>query len=37
MNDAIVCDKPFVAPRAAGVGAAARMYRKVVPIKEFDK
>jgi len=30
MNEAIVCDKPFVAPRAAGVGAAERMKRKIV-------
>jgi hypothetical protein len=36
MNEAIVCAKPFVAPRAAGVGAAERMKRKIVPIR-FDE
>jgi len=35
MNEAIVCDKPFVVPKAAGVGAAERMKRKIVPIKRL--
>jgi hypothetical protein len=36
MNDAMVCDKPFVAPKAAGVGAAERMKTMMMPMKNLS-